>query len=88
MANNPEVCILCGICAKVCPSQCITVRRKDELWEYDPYACVFCGVCAAACPSGSLCQREERLPVVAVMEKVVVTVHVEGHTDTEKSSPR
>ncbi len=79
--NSVATCILCGMCAKKCPSQCITVRRKDELWEYDPFACVFCGICTESCPTGSLQQLEERREVADHREKVVLKVHVDRTKD-------
>ena len=54
LTNDIEGCTLCGICAKKCPSQCILVDRKNNLWELNPYACVFCGICVESCPKSCL----------------------------------
>lgn len=72
LANDPEVCIYCGICARKCPSQCLHVDKDAALWEWDPFACVYCGVCAEACPTGSLTQRNVRRSVTGRREKVTV----------------
>jgi len=48
---NPDECILCGICAKKCPSQCIEVDAKTRTWTCDSFACVYCSVCVEACPT-------------------------------------
>lgn len=56
--NDMAVCDLCGICAAKCPSQCITVDKKNATWQCDPFACIYCGVCVESCRTGSLHQLE------------------------------
>ncbi|MBA4374681.1 MAG: NADH:ubiquinone oxidoreductase chain I-like protein [Anaerolinea sp.] len=54
-------CTSCGICAKVCPTQCIYItRKKDEVtgkpilspeeFYIDTDKCMNCGSCAEFCP--------------------------------------
>ena len=54
-------CTSCGICAKVCPTQCIFItRKKDEVtgrpvphpeaYYLDTDKCMNCGTCAEFCP--------------------------------------
>jgi NADH-quinone oxidoreductase subunit I len=58
--TGEDRCTACGICAKVCPPQCIwIVRAKDEkgkpmtkpaeFW-IDTTICMNCGLCAEFCP--------------------------------------
>lgn len=54
LLNAVENCTFCGLCAKKCPSQCITVDRKAATWKCDPFVCVYCGVCAETCPTKCL----------------------------------
>ncbi len=60
-ATGKERCTSCGICAKVCPPQCIwivrgtdpeTKRPKPEPAEFtiDATICMSCGSCAEFCP--------------------------------------
>lgn len=50
VANDMEKCILCGLCARKCPQECITVDRKEaKTWTIDRDKCVQCGACVDAC---------------------------------------
>jgi len=58
--TGEDRCTACGICAKVCPPQCIwIVRAKDESgkpvtrpaeFDIDTTLCMNCGLCAEFCP--------------------------------------
>jgi NADH-quinone oxidoreductase subunit I len=58
--TGEDRCTACGICAKVCPPQCIwIVRAKDESgkpvtrpaeFQIDTTICMNCGLCAEFCP--------------------------------------
>jgi NADH-quinone oxidoreductase subunit I len=58
--TGEDRCTACGICAKVCPPQCIwIVRAKDERgkpltrpaeFQIDTTICMNCGLCAEFCP--------------------------------------
>ncbi len=58
--EETELCTACGICAKVCPPQCIwIVQAKDASGKPKPKAsdfyidvdvCMNCGLCAEFCP--------------------------------------
>jgi formate hydrogenlyase subunit 6/NADH:ubiquinone oxidoreductase subunit I len=60
-----DTCIYCGICAKKCPQDALTVSRMkknaqtgeqegENIWSVNAEACVLCGVCLEACPKKSL----------------------------------
>jgi NADH-quinone oxidoreductase subunit I len=64
-----EKCIACGMCEKICPAKCITVKKaKRKEGEEDKYAgptycssfeidllrCIFCGFCQEICPKEAI----------------------------------
>ncbi len=51
---NTEACVFCGICARKCPANAITVDRQLKTWTLDPFKCVVCSVCAESCPKGCI----------------------------------
>ncbi len=52
---DPEHCTACGICARVCPYNAITVDVKKKIpAQVNSAACMGCGTCGAECPSGAI----------------------------------
>ncbi|MCI9596811.1 MAG: 4Fe-4S binding protein [Firmicutes bacterium] len=51
---NLEDCVYCGLCAKNCPCDALTVDRKEKVWKVDESACVSCGACVEKCPKKCL----------------------------------
>ena len=60
---SPELCILCGLCVDVCPPNCITIARADDVGLGSPEQsvllldedlCIRCGLCVNRCPPGAL----------------------------------
>ncbi|MDR1247101.1 MAG: 4Fe-4S binding protein [Clostridiales Family XIII bacterium] len=52
-------CILCGICAKKCPTQAITVAKDAKSWTIHRMQCVQCSSCVEACPKKCLVNKNE-----------------------------
>jgi NADH-quinone oxidoreductase subunit I len=57
-------CVACGICAKNCPQQCITVKKKQDEKQPEEYTvdysmCIFCRLCIDTCPFDALEQTQE-----------------------------
>ena len=49
-----ETCKMCGACAKVCPAEAITGKKKSKKVEGIPYKidaekCIKCGMCFESC---------------------------------------
>jgi formate hydrogenlyase subunit 6/NADH:ubiquinone oxidoreductase subunit I len=67
-----ETCILCGICAKKCPSLAIRVDKPARTWSIDPFACIQCNSCVRDCPKDSLRMAPEKPTVGTVMSILTV----------------
>jgi NADH-quinone oxidoreductase subunit I len=60
--EGKEKCVACGLCARVCPAQCITLEAAEnedgekyaQHYEINTGRCIFCGYCVEACPVGAL----------------------------------
>jgi len=48
---DPELCVACGACQKVCPAGAISVGQVARV---DGTRCTGCGKCVAECPRGAL----------------------------------
>lgn len=49
-----DLCILCGMCEKGCPTDCITVDKDARTWCNQPLQCIQCGYCVRICPKSCL----------------------------------
>lgn len=65
IVNDIEACILCGICAKKCPSLALAVDKTARTWAIDPYACIQCYTCVRTCPKHSLTMLAQYTPASA-----------------------
>ncbi|MCF8044500.1 MAG: 4Fe-4S binding protein [Desulfarculaceae bacterium] len=84
LENDVSGCTFCGVCAKKCPSACITVNRKEKTWRLDPFSCVYCGICVDACPGECLFHTTDHKKVVLHKIPVVLTKEDPG---LEKPEP-
>lgn len=48
--TNAETCILCGMCARVCPTGCVEVT---ETVSTEKEKCTACSACVQNCPTGA-----------------------------------
>jgi len=44
-------CVACGVCAKVCPKEAVTIYRGCYA-VVDEGKCIGCGICVDNCPAG------------------------------------
>jgi len=50
-----ETCTLCGLCARACKSETLTMGEGEVKIDCDtPFGCVGCGQCMMVCPTGSM----------------------------------
>jgi NADH-quinone oxidoreductase chain I len=61
-AGGDTLCVACGLCVAICPSQCIRLEaieldggeRYPEHYEINTVRCIYCGMCAEACPVNAI----------------------------------
>lgn len=73
VVNDVDACIMCGMCARVCPADAITVDRKAGDWTIDPYRCIQCSSCVHECPKK--CLSMDVFNTEPTMELTTLTMH-------------
>ncbi|WP_051280610.1 4Fe-4S dicluster domain-containing protein [Anaerovorax odorimutans] len=66
---NINDCIFCGICARKCPTNAITVDRNKKSWTIERMQCIQCTHCVDLCPKH--CLSNENTYTTPEVEKVV-----------------
>lgn len=56
--NDIDACILCGLCARKCPTGAIKVDRAGKTWSISRFSCIQCGACVESCPKKSLSMNQ------------------------------
>lgn len=51
---DTENCVYCGLCQKVCPTQAITVNKKEGILKLSNYDCVQCNKCNESCKKDAI----------------------------------
>ncbi|MBE3591387.1 MAG: 4Fe-4S dicluster domain-containing protein [Thermoanaerobacter sp.] len=82
--NDIDKCILCGICQRVCPSNCIQVNRKEGRWAFQPFECIICGACVESCPTKSLTMAKEYRPISNEKYEIVQKKEVQNPPNKDK----
>lgn len=52
-----EKCIGCGICTRVCPAGCITLKDQRAVYAEGSLPCQLCMACVHNCPKNAICLR-------------------------------
>ncbi len=70
---DPETCVGCQGCLKVCPYEAIQYLEDKRICEINEVICKGCGACAATCPSASAqLKRFTSRQIYAQIEKCMV----------------
>jgi heterodisulfide reductase subunit A len=70
---DPETCVGCQGCLKVCPYEAIQYLEDKRICEINEVICKGCGACAATCPSASAqLKRFTSRQIYAQIEKCLV----------------
>ena len=78
ISYDPEKCVNCGTCIKVCCPQAITVTTEDVeggqniTYEFDLKSCTFCATCQDFCEEGAIVLTEDYHMVDTDPAKLVV----------------
>jgi formate hydrogenlyase subunit 6/NADH:ubiquinone oxidoreductase subunit I len=81
-----EDCILCGICSKKCPTNCITVDRTKRKWIIERMQCIQCGCCVDVCPKK--CLTMEKSYTSPETFKIVDTFDIPQPASNEVPAPK
>ncbi len=84
VANDMNACVLCGVCAKRCPTEAINVVKQDEMWSIDRFLCVQCGSCVRECPKQ--CLTMEPTYARAAQTKSLVILRKPEPSEEEKAA--
>lgn len=68
LVNAMPRCIVCELCAKVCPTQCISMtwetaadkKRLCHTFDIDMTICLYCGLCVEVCPDTTKNEQGEK----------------------------
>jgi polyferredoxin len=52
--TKDEACTGCGLCARVCRADCVTLAKDDKKAQVDTAECVLCLDCLRCCPENAL----------------------------------
>ncbi len=59
MEIDTDLCILCGLCSRKCPTGAITVDRAGKTWTIGRFGCIQCGCCVEVCPKKCLSMKQD-----------------------------
>ena len=77
-----EQCIFCGLCARKCPTNAITVTKESKEFDLRSLQCIMCSSCVEACPKKCLIMENQySASVVKNTEGVYHYKQIENKTE-------
>lgn len=80
ISYNPEVCVNCGMCMRVCAPQCMgrTVEKLENgdqkiTFTFDMTSCTFCSMCADFCSRHAITLTDDYMIVGTQPEDFIVS---------------
>jgi L-aspartate semialdehyde sulfurtransferase ferredoxin len=61
ITRDEKLCIHCGACTGLCPTQSLAVKRPEMRVEFDPALCIACGWCIKGCPARAMQLRMDEI---------------------------
>lgn len=79
----PELCIVCNQCARVCPTNCISLsgtRDENKKMRIDTYdinfeICILCDLCTEVCPTESVLMSDTFELAEYTRDKLYLDMH-------------
>lgn len=85
---EPEVCIICELCAKACPVDCIYIEQEGRgknakltRFAIDYSKCLFCSLCIDPCPVDCIHMGQQYDLAAFDREKGTIIEFTEGEGD-------
>ncbi len=50
ISRDEDLCVHCGVCTAICPSEALRLNSRDRTVIYDQERCTACGLCVRICP--------------------------------------